>query len=821
MGLCMAKYRREDVRQVANMMRQLPLTTDFLIGAGMSISAGIPIARELIRQIAERYRDEILKLPESKRSDYGACMGALTVEERKDLLKPYLDNAKVNWAHIALAALVKGNYVRRILTFNFDHVLARACGLLGVYPATYDFGIAPASHVDFLSSPAIIHLHGQGFGPVMMNSDIETEEHAEKVEPLIADCLNHSNLIVIGYSGEADKVFPKIVECYRKRRRIFWIGHSEEPGEHLAKLLIGDNGRYCTYLGGADADQFMIELAGELNVFPPAVFADPAAHLIEEMADVIEFPLSETLGRTVNLLRDTRERLAQNGNMLKFSQQQASVLVGESVETTVDPKVESSQSEEGITLLAWQYFNSGNKLKSSENYGDDVAVLENIAQAYSKAVEIKPDFHEALNNWGNALLSLARIKQDEGLFNEAFEKYRRAIEIKPGYQVPLNNWGNALSSLAQLKQDEGLFNEAFEKYRRAIEIKPDYHEALNNWGNALLKLTQFKQDEGLFNEAFEKYRRAIEIKPDYHGALNNWGGALWSLARIKQDEGLFNEAVEKCRRAIEIKPDFLEALNNWGNALSSLAQMKQDEGLFNEAIEKYRRAIEIKPDYHEALNNWGNALLSLARIKQDDGLFNEAFERYRRTIEIKPDYHEALNNWGNALLSLARIKQDEGLFNEAVEKYRRAIDIKPDFHEAFNNWGNALSSLAQIKQDEGLFNEAVEKYRRAIDIKPDFHEAFNSWGNALSSLAQIKQDDGLFNEAAQKFGAAEAIAPQETYNGACLAALRGDEALCRAKLENALRHKTLPPRKHIEDDTDLASVRGCSWFQDLLEKLPR
>ena len=47
---------------------------------------------------------------------------------------------------------------------------------------------------------------------------------------------------------------------------------------------------------------------------------------------------------------------------------------------------------------------------------------------------IKPDFHEAFNNWGFALYEL-------GQYAEAGEKYAQAVAIKPDFPDALYNWG--------------------------------------------------------------------------------------------------------------------------------------------------------------------------------------------------------------------------------------------------------------------------------------------------------------------------------------------------------------------------------------------
>jgi tetratricopeptide (TPR) repeat protein len=674
-----AKYSDDDVGRIAAMMRRSrdnEKPFHIITGAGCSVSAGIPLAQTLVAEILEKYGAECQRrLTAERLNNYGACMSCLSKEERRDLLKPYLDNAKINWAHIALAAMTDAGFVDRVLTFNFDSILAKACGLYGLYPATYDFAAAPSRETNYIATPAILHLHGQGFARVMLNTVEETTSHANELKPLITNTLESAPLLVIGYSGQADAVFPILSDAYSAQQRLYWAGYEEEPRANV-KSLIQKGGNTAEYLGGADADRFMIDLAKKLGCWPPKMFKDPFKQLLSQLAPVADFPLpvgsgEDLLTKLKNELQTASVARAENKtpdlNLLMMEEKWNDVI-----------KFADEDKTEEAHLKVSAYIMQGNALSDVAQLKQDLALFELSFAKYARAVEIKPDSHEAYMNWGNTLSGLARLKQDEGLFREGFAKYARAVEIKPHNDRAFYNWGTALSYLALLKQDERLFRESFEQFACAVKIKPGKSEALINWGVALSDLAQLKQDEGLFRESLSKYARAVEIKPDSHEAYMNWGNTLSVLARLKQDEGLFRESFSKYARAVEIKPDSHEAYMNWGNTLSGQARLKQDEGLFREGFAKYARAVEIKSEKHEAFMNWGNALWELAQLKQDESLFRESFARYARAIDIKPDEFGAYTNLAAALLTLAQLKNDEAFFDQANEKLRLAEAINPE-----------------------------------------------------------------------------------------------------------------------------------------------
>src|SRR5437867_1112756 len=71
------------------------------------------------------------------------------------------------------------------------------------------------------------------------------------------------------------------------------------------------------------------------------------------------------------------------------------------------------------------------------------------ADAFQKAVEAKPDFFEAYNNWGISLVQMG--KQAGGgqarqldLYQQAAAKFNKAAELKPNERVTYMLWSETL-----------------------------------------------------------------------------------------------------------------------------------------------------------------------------------------------------------------------------------------------------------------------------------------------------------------------------------------------------------------------------------------
>ena len=171
-----AKTLRENKKQGTPVM--------VFTGAGCSKSAGMPLASELISEINKKYKGNLKSLPEIDKKDYGICMSKLTPNEQKTLIEKHISKAKINWAHIALASLLKNGYLGKVLTFNFDNILNRACSLDNFFPPIYDLKVLSEEYFTAIPNQSIVHLHGQWSGFQLVNSDSDTLSQANKLKKL-------------------------------------------------------------------------------------------------------------------------------------------------------------------------------------------------------------------------------------------------------------------------------------------------------------------------------------------------------------------------------------------------------------------------------------------------------------------------------------------------------------------------------------------------------------------------------------------------------------------------------------------------------------
>ncbi|MCH7852457.1 MAG: hypothetical protein IIC41_06715, partial [Candidatus Marinimicrobia bacterium] len=102
------RHNIEDVISVLRRAQGSDRKAALIIGAGCSKSAGIPLAKEFVEIIKSDYEDCYKR---AKEKTYPGCMAALLPVERKELLEKYIDNAKINWAHMGMACLMAADIV--------------------------------------------------------------------------------------------------------------------------------------------------------------------------------------------------------------------------------------------------------------------------------------------------------------------------------------------------------------------------------------------------------------------------------------------------------------------------------------------------------------------------------------------------------------------------------------------------------------------------------------------------------------------------------------------------------------------------------------
>ncbi|MBD2278171.1 serine/threonine-protein kinase [Aphanizomenon flos-aquae] len=333
---------------------------------------------------------------------------------------------------------------------------------------------------------------------------------------------------------------------------------------------------------------------------------------------------------------------------------------------------------------AIELYNQGNTLIQLQRYQEALAT-------YEKAIDIKPDYPQALYGQGKALFQLKK-------YQESLIAYDQAIQIQPNY---LEAWTNRGFVLVRLKR----YSEAIATVDKALQLKNDDPKVWQLKGDIFIKISQY-------NDAIKAYEQAINFQADNPELWYKKGLAFQNLKQ-------YEEAITSYKKTVELKSDHELAWYNLGNCLVNLNR-------YEFAFQAYDQAVQYNPNNSAAWLSRSNILMTLRR-------YPEAIDSFSQVIKINPQQYQAWYNRGWALHQVKR-------YPEAIESYKKAINLKGNDYLVWYNLGNTQYNLQK-------YQEAIASYNKAIRYQPNHYESWYSKGNALLNLQQYPQAIASYDKA--------------------------------------------------------------------------
>ena len=208
-------------------LQAAPGAYSLLVGSGLSTSAGIPTAWEvmvdLMRHIAPpgtettpEGLEQWYRAIHAVEPNYSGLLQAIapTPAERSVRLRDYFEPTEEERAegrkvptkaHHAIARLVASGYVRVIVTTNFDQLLETALRDAGVTPAVISSadGVAGAMPIQH-QRVTVLKLHGDYMDMRLKNTAAELSEYESSIRALLARVVDEYGLVVCGWSAAWD-----------------------------------------------------------------------------------------------------------------------------------------------------------------------------------------------------------------------------------------------------------------------------------------------------------------------------------------------------------------------------------------------------------------------------------------------------------------------------------------------------------------------------------------------------------------------------------------------------------------------------------------
>ncbi len=270
---------KDKIIKLAISLHSNPGIYAFLLGSGISRTAGVPTGWEIVLGIIRKVAAVKGESPEpdpkewykkrfGETPDYSKLLDKLsdTPVERAALLRHYFEPTEEEkeqglkiptQAHKAIATLVKYGYIKMILTTNFDRLMEKALEEQGITPDVIGNDDALKGAMPYVHSKCtLIKLHGDYTDTRIKNTSAELSHYSDELNALLDRIFDEFCLIVCGWSAEGDIALrDAILRCKNRRFPTYWLAKGRITGE--APRIIQHRHAEVIYID--NADQFFTE----------------------------------------------------------------------------------------------------------------------------------------------------------------------------------------------------------------------------------------------------------------------------------------------------------------------------------------------------------------------------------------------------------------------------------------------------------------------------------------------------------------------------------------------------------------------------------
>lgn len=591
----------------------------FIIGAGASVSSGIPMGVTLeaewmeemekspgfseVREFAETLRkagrlehdfSEIEQAWEAAKKSKQAFPSEYYFDIYKLRFFPnhrngyyYLErvmahkNPSFGYHPLALM-LTEGSGSNLVITTNFDSLVEDA---LFLYTDSKPLVINHELLADYagdpnIKRPIIAKIHrGIFFDP--LNQSEETNELKGGWHDVLAHVFQNYTPIVIGYGGGDNSLMNLLEEeSVKMKNGMYWC-YVEEfglPSEKIQRLVQKKDGHFVRTAG---FDSTMLMLGNAL--FPEKIGVHQTEQYLNNRTG-IQIENYEAEYKKLLEYEESREK----ENASTQTNQSENEFRKEIEKMSERNSASESERQKQNQMTAWDYWRQGERYYKLQQYGEAL-------QSLSKAICEQSNTAQFYNSRGN-------IYDKLGDYENAILDYDKAIELNPEYSIAYRNRGRIYKILDNYKK-------AMSDYDKAIELNPEYSAAFNSRG---IIYDEWKD----YDRAIANYNKALEFTPNYCAAFNNRGNVYDEL-------GDYEKALSDYNKAIEINSEYSLAYNNRGLIYGKL-------GDYEKAVSDYNKAMELDPTFIIPYKNCG-------KLHKRNGDYEKAIDMFTKAIHLDPN----------------------------------------------------------------------------------------------------------------------------------------------------------------------------------------
>jgi tetratricopeptide (TPR) repeat protein/NAD-dependent SIR2 family protein deacetylase len=683
-GMAEREARLGSVADIANAIRMAAADDDkslgravFFIGAGCSVSAGIPLAsgmaRELVQRLATKAKapETIRKKPDaayrwlaSKQQMRDCCTGPVveggedkrpidwhrvydtvfsdhfnTPDDAREVFSGFVDaaNGQVNWAHLCLGELVKQKLVSTVITTNFDQLVLAGLVRSGVLPVVCD-GTESLTRIRGAPlHPQIIELHGSRHTYRLRNSPEEVAELANDEQTIASIGSIFQDMrafVLVGYGGREDGIMDLLIKAAQRfpDKRLIWVAHNEDPGQltDKAKRFLATS-RNAILLVGQDGDSFFLRLLMALEIGAPETIREPL-FLAARHAGLLALQGAEGIADGATI-RDALDRHRAEITMMRAA-----------LATHRDnlTRIEQVLSEARNLRLAGKLSDAFQLLDSIKHTEDPRVWVElaDVAHEFGPAsLERKP--LDVAAEAAQHVLAHRDRKTDPTAWAEAQDALGKAF-----FKL-----GKRDNSTARLKRAVAAFRDALQERTRA-RAPLDWASTQNSLGDALAALSPHRRGTAPLKEAVAAHQNALQEFTRERGPLqwaasqNKLGNALLYLGQRETGTVRLEEAVAAYRDALRertrerVPLEWAATQHNLGLALRELGQRESGTARLEETIAAHRQALlertreRVPLEWATTQYSLAAALRSLGERESDVLRLKEAIDAYEAALKV-------------------------------------------------------------------------------------------------------------------------------------------------------------------------------------------
>ena len=635
----------------------------FLIGAGASISSGIPsgakLAWDWLQQIKEDCDGEDfedwkieIKMPDQHIEERVGEFYPEIYEKRfghapetgYDYIRGLMEGREPSLGYLILANIMVREKHNVVITTNFDNLLEDA---IRTYTKEKPFIAGHEALADYVPKrsdrPIILKLHRDLFLQPF-SDQLNTDILQAAWESILGKFLSDYHLIVLGYGGNDGSLMNYLLKL-KNRKPIYWCVRNTDKATSKslwntlspkAKRLLKNDG-YLVPID--DFDRFMYDCYAALG------------YKFLEGIEKIEKPKS------------IHEILKPNYARIESIQTQLRQLS----QTEEELSKESFQSIKSFLPDSWMWILKANQEKD----------IDKKDKIYQEGIAKYPQDADLLGDYANFLCDIRHA------YDQAEMYYMQALDADP---KNANTIGNYAVFLKDIRHN---YDQAEVYYKQALEADPNHANAL---GNYALFLQDIRQD---YDQAESYYKQALAADPKKANTLGNYAVFLMD---VRND---YDQAEAYYKQALEADPKNANALGNYALFLKNI---RHD---YDQAEAYYKRALEADP---KDANKLGNYAIFLENIRRD---YDQAETYYKKALEADPKNANAL---GNYAVFLKDIRRD---YDQAEAYYKRALEADSKNAITLGNYAHFLITCrGDLKRADSLIQQAFETADNNEGMKP-------------------------------------------------------------------------------------------------------